>query len=240
MIVTCWFNNLEMNEMKMSFGVRGVFVCLALSMPLVSNAELSANIGVVSLYKDRGVDQEGRDEAVRPAIQGGLDYSFDSGFYIGNWNSTGRFEHADVEMDLYGGYRFEFAHDWKFDVGYIHYVYPGEGAWNSGEVYAGVGYQRFLFKTYRGVRDNVNQGDMYYRLTYTQPIMDRLDALVGVGYQHFDNADLHGKFDYSMGLSYALTKHVSVSGTVAGANRRHDVEDHSRDTRFIVGVTAAY
>lgn len=226
--------------MKMSCGVRGAFVCLALSMPLVSNAELSANIGVVSLYKDRGVDQEGRNEAVRPAIQGGLDYNFDSGFYVGNWNSTGRFEHADVEMDLYGGYRFEFAHDWKFDAGYIHYIYPGEGAWNSGEVYAGVGYQRLNFKVYRGMRDNVNQGDMYYRLTYTQPIMERLDAVVGIGYQHFDNADLHGKFDYSTGLSYALTKHVSVSGTVAGANRRHDVDDHSRDTRFILGMTAAY
>ncbi len=226
--------------MKISAYIRVVLGCLALSLPLTSIAEWSANLGVVSLYKDRGVDQEGRDEAVRPALQGGVDYDFDNGIYVGNWNSTGEFGDAGMEVDLYGGYRLGFADDWELDVGYIHYIYPGEGSWNSGEAYVGINYQRLMFKVYRGMRKDVNRDDMYYRLTYTHPLLEQLDFTAGVGYQDFDDADLRGKFDYSVGLEYSLNEHVSLSGTIAGANRRNDVEDHSRDPRFILGLTAAF
>lgn len=69
---------------------------------------LSFNIGAVSLYKSNGIDQDTRQEdnrkAFRPAIQGGVDYDFGNGFYVGNWNSTGKFGDANIEIDLYAGY----------------------------------------------------------------------------------------------------------------------------------------
>ena len=34
------------------------------------------------------------------ALQGGVDFDFGNGFYIGNWNSTGRFGEANLEINL--------------------------------------------------------------------------------------------------------------------------------------------
>jgi uncharacterized protein (TIGR02001 family) len=208
-------------------------------MPTLAGSP-SFNLGAVSLYKDRGVDQDGRNESMRPAIQGGADYDFDSGFYVGNWNSTGRFGNADLEVDAYGGYRAKLSKDVGIDAGYIHYFYPGEGSRNSGEAYAGLNYQRLGFKVYRGMREDVNRKDMYYRLSYAQPVMDKLNVTLGTGYQHYGASDMRAKIDYSVGMDYTLGKRVTLSGTVAGANRRHDVDDGSRDARFILGAGARF
>ena len=70
---------------------------------------LTFNIGVVSLYKASGIDQDVREpKNFRPALQGGADYAADNGLYAGVWASTGKFGNsakADLEIDLYGGYR---------------------------------------------------------------------------------------------------------------------------------------
>ncbi|OYW39105.1 MAG: hypothetical protein B7Z35_05230 [Hydrogenophilales bacterium 12-61-10] len=42
---------------------------------------LSANVGMYSNYVFRGISQTGGD----PALQGGLDYTHSSGFYLGTW-----------------------------------------------------------------------------------------------------------------------------------------------------------
>jgi uncharacterized protein (TIGR02001 family) len=46
--------------------------------------KLSANVGLYSNYVFRGISQTGGD----PAIQGGLDYTHSSGFYLGTWASN--------------------------------------------------------------------------------------------------------------------------------------------------------
>lgn len=212
-----------------------------LAAPLPSFAgSADFNLGAVSLYKDRGVDQDGRNDSLRPAIQGGVDYAFDSGFYVGNWSSTGRFGNADLEVDAKGGYRTQLTGNLGLDAGYIHYFYPGEGSRNAGEVYAGLQYQRLGLKVYRGMREDVNKNDMYYRADYAHPLMDRLDLTLGAGYQTYDASGLRNKLDYSVGLGYALGKHLTLSGAVVGANRRHDVDDGSRDPRFVVGAGARF
>ncbi|MHA3902050.1 hypothetical protein ACTPOE_00345 [Castellaniella sp. WN] len=70
--------------------------------------------------------------------------------------------------------------------------------------------------------------------------MDRLDMTLGAGYQPYDAFSLRNKFDYSVGLDYALGKNLTLSGSVAGASRRHDVADGSRDARLIVGAGARF
>jgi len=227
--------------MNMRVLLAAALAASALAAPLSSLAgSADFNLGAVSLYKDRGVDQDGRNESVRPAIQGGVDYPFDSGFYVGNWNSTGRFGNADLEVDAKGGYRTQLSRNLGIDAGYIHYFYPGEGSSNSGEVYAGLQYRRLGLKVYRGMRQDVNKNDMYYRVDYAHPLMDRLDVTLGAGYQTYDATSLRNKFDYSVGLDYALGKHVTLSSAVVGANRRHDVNDGSRDPRFVVGAGARF
>ena len=77
---------------------------IASTMPLtISNVkaesawESSANVGVFSEYRFRGVKQT--EDA--PAIQGGFDLSHSSGFYVGNWNSNVEYGNTSMEMDFY-------------------------------------------------------------------------------------------------------------------------------------------
>jgi len=87
----------------------------------------TGNIGLVSDYRFRGISQTFK----QPAIQGGFDYSHESGFYVGNWNSNisegAGFPAGNIEMDLYGGFKKTWG-DWGLDVGMIYYAYPGTDA----------------------------------------------------------------------------------------------------------------
>lgn len=90
-----------------------------------SSHTVTGNFGLVSDYRFRGISQSWG----QPAVQGGIDYTHASGFYLGNWNSSissnSYNNGASLEVDLYGGYRFEPVKDLTLDVGALMYVYPG-------------------------------------------------------------------------------------------------------------------
>lgn len=78
---------------------------------------ISANVGVVSDYRFRGISQSNEE----PALQGGVDYAHDSGVYLGLWGSSVEFGDASAEIDLYGGWGGSFnAVDVKF--GGVYYA----------------------------------------------------------------------------------------------------------------------
>ena len=109
-------------------------VCLSFVEMTDSLAEeaknpFSANVTLTSDYVFRGVSQT--DE--RPAIQGGFDFSHDSGFYAGTWASSISWLHdmsdggapsSSMELDVYGGYWHQFG-DFRMDAGLMGYLYPG-------------------------------------------------------------------------------------------------------------------
>ena len=86
---------------------------------------LTSNVNLVSDYRFRGISQTWH----LPAVQGGIDYSHVSGFYLGTWasNVSGNSYNngAGLELDLYGGYKFSVAQDLTLDFGALAYVYPG-------------------------------------------------------------------------------------------------------------------
>ncbi len=112
---------------------------------------LTANVALVSDYVFRGLTQTNGN----PAIQGGIDYSHESGFYLGTWMSNiswwsdqnagtrsapvalsspgaagGPYaanlsNQASLEWDMYAGYKGSFAKDWSYDLGLLRYQYPG-------------------------------------------------------------------------------------------------------------------
>ncbi len=91
-----------------------------------SGISVSANVALTSDYRFRGLSFSDGDIAV----QGGIDVSHDSGFYIGTWASSiedsATFGHT--ELDLYGGWSGEVISGLSLDVGLLYYVYPnGEG-----------------------------------------------------------------------------------------------------------------
>lgn len=98
-------------------------VLAALMGSSAAMAGASANIGATSNYVWRGITQSADDAA----ISGGLDYSHDSGLYIGTWTSSTAW--GSSEVDLYGGYAQEFG-DVSVDVGLTRYYYPtGNNGW---------------------------------------------------------------------------------------------------------------
>lgn len=134
----------------------------------IAQADTSYNLGIVSLYKANGVDQDNpKGKQVRPALQGGVDTSFDNGFYLGNWNSTGRFGDANLEIDLYGGHRGNLTEQLSYDVGLIRFLYPGSGGgWNGNEAYASLSWGPVTVKYARGVSGVIEKFDRL-SLAYT-------------------------------------------------------------------------
>jgi uncharacterized protein (TIGR02001 family) len=94
---------------------------------------LAGNFGLSSEYLYRGIAQTDH----KPAVSGGFDLTHASGFYLGNWDSTISWISGDlaptgatsapIEMDFYGGYKFEVVKDWTLDVGMLEYYYPVAG-----------------------------------------------------------------------------------------------------------------
>ena len=117
---------------------------------------ITANVTVVSDYRYRGISQSN----FKPAIQGGFDYAHESGFYIGNWNSSiswisdaattgGANVSAPIEMDFYAGFKKELIGEgFASDLGVLQYYYPTSGLPsgatnpNTTEIYAA---QNFTF-----------------------------------------------------------------------------------------------
>lgn len=90
-----------------------------------SEFTVSGNAAVVSEYRFRGVGFSDGDIA----IQGGVDISHESGFYIGTWGSsleegttTPNFGHT--ELDIYGGWSGDIASGLSADVGLLYYAFP--------------------------------------------------------------------------------------------------------------------
>jgi uncharacterized protein (TIGR02001 family) len=87
----------------------------------------TGNMSLVTDYRFRGITQT----FGKPALQGGFDFSHESGFYLGNWDSAvnpgAGYPGGNLEMDFYGGWKNTWG-DWGLDLGDIYYYYPGTQA----------------------------------------------------------------------------------------------------------------
>lgn len=91
----------------------------------------TTNVGIVSNYYARGVSQSWN----MPAVQGGVDITHSSGFYVGAFGSSiseRTYVGASTELDLYAGYNGTVpgVEDLGWTVGGIGYFYPG-GGWDK-------------------------------------------------------------------------------------------------------------
>ena len=102
-------------------------VASVIVIPATASAEgfgsVSANIGLVTDYYFRGISQTDNDGA----IQGGFDWSHDSGAYVGVWGSNVSFGDTNLEFDTYAGFANEIG-DFGYDVGVIKYNYNDTSA----------------------------------------------------------------------------------------------------------------
>ena len=73
-------------------------------------AEWSANVGVTNNYLWRGLTQSINE----PAIQGGIDYASDSGFYVGTWASNVSYDSDDAYSYEQHVFRLCMGSRWRF------------------------------------------------------------------------------------------------------------------------------
>lgn len=223
-----------MSKLKLAIAAAAATLVLA---PAAAQG-ISYNMGVFSLYKSSGVDQDTRDaKSTRPVIQGGLDYDFGNGFYVGNWNSTGKFGKASVEIDLYAGYANELASGLTYDIGVARYIFPDAQAdANSNEAYVSLGYGIATVKVTRGLSDS-NKKASRQSMTLAQPLTDKVTATLVYG----DRNKKAGNFnDFAVGADYDLGEGMTLSALVSGAGKVDGVKVPANKTRLVVGLAKSF
>ncbi|VWX59278.1 conserved exported hypothetical protein [Burkholderiales bacterium 8X] len=223
----------------------------ALTFPLLASAQLTGNVALTSNYKFRGQDQDvignngyAKTRAVKPAIQGGFDYAFgESGFYVGNWNSSVNWLSGNsIESDIYGGYKFK-AGPMDLDFGALTYIYPGNSRGNTTELYGAatftdevigaftLKYSHTVSKDYFNYAGNKDGSDLkgrntgYLNLAYTKEIVPKVTLKAAVGYTRLssDIRSLGYKsyVDYNVGAAYDFGNGLSLAGSVQGGNKKN-------------------
>lgn len=157
---------------------------------------VAGNVSLNSDYRFRGFTQTNYGAA----LQGGIDITHSSGFYVGNWNSNvaqDLYNGASLEMDFYGGFKGEVAPGLGYDIGAIYYYYPKSGVdrdalqfpstkINNQEVYFGLTYGPLSAKLFyatgdyfktaalaqdiQGTSFSSTKGTTYFDVSYTQEV----------------------------------------------------------------------
>ena len=194
--------------------------------------KLSANVGLYSDYIFRGISQTGGD----PAIQGGVDYTHSSGFYLGSWASNvgwiedfQGYDSGNMEIDLYGGFRGNIGKsDFTFDVGAIQYWYPGDKPAavtdaDTTEIYGALGWKWFTVKYSYYVSDEVfgfanADGSDYLAVSGSLPVGETgLTLGASWGTFSFENNGNQDYDDWSISAAYDMGKLSTVaSGVTVG------------------------
>lgn len=141
-------NNLSLNKSSIKkqtlpFAILSLTAASVIFSPNAAASELSANVGFTSNYLWRGMEQTGGDAAV----SGGIDFSNDSGFYVGTWASNASWAPGmTYELDFYGGFAGKLSESVEYDIGFIYYAYPDETSGNAdfSEIYGSVSFDTGL------------------------------------------------------------------------------------------------
>ncbi|QYJ78057.1 TorF family putative porin [Shewanella acanthi] len=188
-------------------------VALALSATLftdIAAAEVSGEIAVTNDYRFRGISQTAGD----PAVQAGVDWSFESGFSVGAWASNVDFDEPgyngpDIEYDFYVAYGGEINEDISYDVTLNRYNYSGDSDLGYFEVTAGVEYSGFRLAYW--FTDDYSGTDLdyhYTELNYSYEFVENWSVDFHYGYNAGDALDDGEGFDsysdYSIGVSTEL------------------------------------
>jgi uncharacterized protein (TIGR02001 family) len=229
------------------------------ALPGVARAEdppassVAFNVGVFSEYRYRGISQS----KLKPAVQGGVDYT-NGGFYLGAWASTIKWikefgGDADVEIDLYGGYKGSLTKELSYDVGVLTYQYPGNklkpigGAnANTTEIYGALTYGPATLKYSHAVTDTFanfdSKGSYYLDLSASFEVTDGWTLAPHVGHQRIDgpNSGTCSYWDSSLTLSKdfkGIVPSVALVGTSKAKDACYTVKgkDWAKST-VVVGV----
>lgn len=188
----------------------------------------TGNMTIASDYRFRGISQT----FGRAAIQGGVDYSHESGIYLGNWNSnineaTG-YPGGSVEMDFYGGWKKTWG-DFGLDLGVLYYYYPGT---DTG-FYSPCNAKPSVAKCHNGRVDNtelyVGASWKFISFKWSHAVSDYFDIPNTDGTNYFDLSA-----NYDLGNGWGVNGHVGYTDL---RNFRSPNGDDGKYTDWKIGVT---
>ena len=194
--------------------MKKLFLALLMAVGFASaHAEVTGNLGLTSDYRFRGISQSQN----APAVQGGIDYTHASGFYVGNWNSNvSSLMYTDstgLESDLYAGFKKEVVKGVTVDVGTYNYFYSQaankfSSNANTHEVYLGVAAGPMSVKYSRSLGDYFgatnSKGSQYLQADLAYPITKKLTADEHYGRNIVANHANSGYDDVKVGATYDL------------------------------------
>lgn len=149
---------------------------------------VTSNIGFVSDYYFRGISQSWH----KPAVQGGIDVTHSSGFYVGVWGSNvspNTYPDATLELDAYAGYNgtISAVEGLGYTAGLYGYFYPG-GDWDK--------------YNYLGVASQTPDGGRW----------DTFEANVGLSYKW-----LSAKASVTLGDWFGAERKTGWDGSTSGS-----------------------
>ena len=223
---------------------------------------LTYNAGVVTDYRYRGITQS-RNEA---AVQGGVDYAHKSGFYVGAWASTikwiadysyssgaktGTDISGNLELDVYGGYKFDLAKDVTMDVGVLRYQYVGNtlemtggtarskyGDANTNEIYTAITMGPITAKYSYSLSDLFgyidSKGSGYFDLSANFEVIPTWTVTPHFGRQTVTAARYNASYnDMSLTVTKDLGKGLSASLGYYGTTAEQSNYSSSFDGKFL-------
>jgi uncharacterized protein (TIGR02001 family) len=194
-------------------------------LPGVAHADVAFNVGAVTDYRYRGISQT----RLKPALQGGVDWS-SNGWYLGTWLSTIKWiddagGDANVEVDVYGGYKGSISDSVGYDVGVLTYQYPGNDlnpSANTTEVYGALTFGMFTAKYSHSVTNLFGFADSknssYVDLSAALDMGNGWGLTPHVGYQKVRNNGDFSYWDYALTLTKDLGNGFVASAAVVGTD----------------------
>lgn len=186
-----------------------------------SSASVSYNAAIVSDYRFRGLSYSNR----KPAVQGGADIYFQSGWFVGTWlSSVANYGGAHAEVDLYGGYSGS-AGGWNYTATLLGYVYPDGRDTDYFEMQSTVAHTigpatATVTVAYYPKQWNASS-NLYTGLGADVAILGTpFTASASVGRE---NGSYDEKWDWSAGLSYTLDK-LEISASYVDSNYKGALE----------------
>ncbi|MBW6477651.1 MAG: TorF family putative porin [Chromatiales bacterium] len=192
---------MKMKRLAVSTLAASVLSMGAMVSTAQAEMEVSAEVGVASMYLWRGLDLGGG-----AAVSGDLSVSA-SGFYAGLWTSSGD-AGMGTEYDVYLGYATEFG-DFGIDVGYATYAYPESDValGDVAEAIVGLSYGPASLTYFHGLADIED----YW---YANLAVDVGSFTLAYGLHEDDLAHVDVTYGYNDNVSFTLSKVVdNVSDT---------------------------
>ncbi len=217
-----------------------------------AQADLSGNVGVVSKYVLRGITADTENSSA--AVQGGFDYSHESGFYAGYWGSS--LDYRDVDSTVDTSFENDVYAGWAGDVGsvslsagLIYYYYLDMEDANGTEFAATAGVGPVTLGVKYLLEDTLwgNSGDTYLTLAASHDLPNDFTIGATAGYYFYEdqgdfiNATPEGSgfrhLDVSLSHPIGQTGAVMSLTYIIGGEDRNGVD---QENTAVLGISYAF